>query len=111
MGIGLSYAAMESGSILVPMCMHGTHNLVLFLMTRRGSADFGWIPLFFGTLVQNLEHDSGFQSSGSILVINLFYILSISITIAVSVYLIFLGARLILNEKTKSFHPNSTGSP
>jgi len=44
-GIGLSYAALESGSLLVPVIMHSCHNLFLLILVRsmdvRPVADSG----------------------------------------------------------------------
>lgn len=34
-GIGLSYAAKKSGSIFIPIFMHGLHNLLLLVLTRH----------------------------------------------------------------------------
>ncbi len=46
-GIGLSWAAWETGSLIIPIVMHGAHNLALLLITRsvylKPSDDLGTI--------------------------------------------------------------------
>lgn len=49
-GIGLSWVALESGSIVIPVSMHALHNLALLLLVRTGIASRIGAPFFMAVL-------------------------------------------------------------
>ncbi|HNY16531.1 MAG TPA: type II CAAX endopeptidase family protein [Treponemataceae bacterium] len=90
-GVGLAYAAFETGSIVVPVVMHCAHNLLLLLIVRNaGAAASG------GT-------DSGLRAIRETLALGLparlaLYALTAAVAVAIigsSAFFVYCGARML----------------
>lgn len=92
-GIGLAYAALETGSVFIPIIMHCAHNLLLLLIVRAASAGVAGAEVTDAQTRTVREIFS--QGPGTItLFVATVALLALSL-VASSLFFVCLGARLI----------------